>query len=142
MPDHLLTAAQGAELIRLLRALPTAIAEAIALRPPTFGIASKAIQLKDRRAMEALLPAIATRWQERTVFYSREVVDHIAAKPEVAAVVFGGQPLDANSARRLGKLFLRVEGVEVDGFVVRRGSEDTNGVFWSIERLSDPTDSP
>lgn len=136
MPDVPLTAEQGDRLIELIEALPGAIARAIASRPAAAGgTDEKAIRLEDRQALQALLPVICTQWQPRTVFFAAEALEHVAAMPDVVATLFHGAPINRNSTRRVGMLFARCEGVEIDGFVIRRGAEDSNGVLWVVDRV-------
>jgi hypothetical protein len=77
----------------------------------------------DRAVLEKILPAIAGAYGSDN-FSSRDLVED--ASPAVRLVVRG------LSAKRVGKLFSRADGIPINGLMVQRQGEEFHVTAWRV----------
>jgi hypothetical protein len=77
----------------------------------------------DRQALARILPAIGGAMGS-DLFVAREVVRHDSSAVQVA--------LDGMNAKSLGRLFLRADGIAIDGYVVQREGAELNCALWRV----------
>lgn len=91
----------------------------------------------DRKALAALLPAIADSKLATLVFTSREAIEHVRDLPRVVSALCPvvGSLEDGGAPRGLGRLLARAENQSVDGHQVIRHGEERDGVVWAVVRV-------
>jgi hypothetical protein len=129
-PD--LNAALLQEILAELRALPAAIAGAIAAehRAATLSAA-------DRAALATLLPAIAAvvgarSWTARDLLAHARLDNQAAILLRAAITGAAGKPDDSGAVKRLGKLLARAEGFVLGDLLVARIGPVREGTLWTI----------
>jgi hypothetical protein len=85
-------------------------------------------------AVEALLRAIAKYAPDRA-FTTAELVVHAGKVPELRGAVVA--VVGGLNARKIGRAFRRVEGVNLGGLTVVRIGDDGAGVIWCVKRVSE-----
>jgi hypothetical protein len=131
MPDESPSLTLHVELRRLLEEL---VLEVRGLRADLAALAG-APRGDGDGAAAALLAAIYGSVADR-IFSAGDLLIHsklpIGEAIDVAIVASIG----IANARRLGKLFARIEGRNLGGYVCRRVSSDGAGIAWSVRRVS------
>jgi len=112
---------------RILAALGELRAEVAALRRAVEG-------RSDRPEIGALLSKIHDAVGERG-FTGAELIDFCEVASATALLTAIVAACGTNP-RRLGRLFRRIEGQAVGGFVVRRVDDSRAGLVWRVARVS------
>lgn len=86
-----------------------------------------------RREVGVLLRAIHARVADR-VFVAPELIEYaeISDAEELRSAILAA--VGSLNARKLGKLFARVEGEDLGGYRLRRVGTDRAGITWQVVR--------
>lgn len=127
----------GADLAAIVRLLEELVQEVRGLCVERAGAScdtAPRTKARDTAILVRLLPAIfATAGS--AVFTVAELIEHAnlpTAPAQALRAALG--PVDAGASRRLGKLFRRAAGAEIDGgFSISRVGDERGGALWAVK---------
>ena len=131
-----------------LRALPSAIARAVAAADRSNGCA---LYQNERKALRALLPEIARSIGVEVVFSVQDLLAGSQLNPALQSALWealGTEMLNGKDTKRLGKLLGRAAGYTDNGVGLERAGKAREGVLWhlvtsaTMESRASPRKSP
>ena len=136
---------QFATIVAIARSLDERLARIEAgIRDPAVGRTPGKLRPRQRKALEALLPAMVKESMHGGAFSSAEIFERIKHQPTLVAVVLQGRPVDGGATRKIGRLLGQAARTrdQVGDFRVQRGVDLDGVVMWSLIRVSTGFETP